>query len=201
MLTWSASPLSRAYSHKNVGRRVHSYYKRQNVWWSCSRHHFLGYKWNWTVKSRTNVTFLLHLVVISLRRPNHLCIKEMVKNSLYLKKPNLFNVLLALHGLYFMALILPQGVDRRMPIGFGGTMGCMLQAWCFLCNRIWATAFWDEAHVILGTAGESKCNPSQFLPCHGKVGGRMEKKCSLITTHVCALAERTQCNCGPEFCH
>ena len=32
----------------------------------------------------------------------------------------------------FVALILPQGADGRMSIGFGGAMGCVLRAWCFL---------------------------------------------------------------------
>lgn len=44
------------------------------------------------------------------------------------------------------------------------------------CNRTWAAAFWDEARVIPGTAGESKLSPSQFLLTHGKAGGRMGKK-------------------------
>lgn len=31
----------------------------------------------------------------------------------------------------FVALILPQGADGRMSIGFGGGMDCVLQAWGF----------------------------------------------------------------------
>lgn len=40
-----------------------------------------------------------------------------------------------------------------------------------------------------------------FFHLMGKVGGSMGKNFSLITTHVCALAERTQHHFGPEFCH
>lgn len=63
--------------------------------------------------------------------------------------------------------------------------GCplvLVGSWAVCCkpgafsNRIWAAALCDEARAIPGTAGKSKLNSSQFLPPHGKAGGRMEKK-------------------------
>lgn len=104
---------------------------------------------------------------------------------------NLFNVLLAFHGLYLWPWSCHKVQMEGCPLVLVGPWAVCCKSGAF-SNRIWAAALWDEARVIPGTGGKSKLNPSQFLPPHGKAGGRMGKKpLSDYSSCMCFGSENT----------
>lgn len=88
---------------------------------------------------------------------------------------NLFHVLLTFHGLSLWPWSGHKVQMEGCPLVLVGSWAVCCKPGAF-SNRIWAAALRDEARAIPGTAGKSKLNPSQFLPPHGKAGGRMGKK-------------------------
>lgn len=177
-------PQTWGYSHKCAGREAYTCYRGWRTGQLHSRHQFLGYKWK------------LLLIVITLRSPSLLISRRQWRIAFNWRTQTgeMYCLLCMLH---FLALLLPLGAGGMMLPGAGGLWAA---PWGCLCHQVWAAACWEQACILPGIARGSEHSPSASSTSWQNWREDGKKTHSLITTHVCALAERTQCDCGPKFC-